>query len=101
MSSQPSTNTKALLGSEMVINGSNVNFNNANVFVKPPTESTHLANKEYTDTLDTNARVLIQNERDETTSKYNALNQQISFLQEKKEELAIQFNNLRNYFFRI
>jgi hypothetical protein len=101
MSSQPSTNTKVFLGSEMVINGSNVNFNNANVFVKPPTESTHLANKEYVDTLETDAHELIQNATDETTINYNALQQQITFLQEKKEELRTQFNNLRNYFFRI
>ncbi len=101
MTSPPPTNTKVFLGSEMEIYGSNVNFNNANVFVKLPTEPTHLANKEYTDTLDADARELIQNAKNETTVNYNAMSQQISVLQERKQELITQFYNLRNYFFRI
>ncbi len=92
-------NTRFYLGSEIFINNSDINFNNANIFVKTPTENNHMVNKEYVVTIDTNTRLLIQNMKEERISTYIELSAKIAELQEKKYELFTQLNNLRTYFF--
>jgi hypothetical protein len=95
----PIRNTKVYLGKEIFINNSDIDFNNANVFVKSPIQDYNMVNKEYVIIIDTNTRLLIQNMTEERNEKYNDLSEKIQELQRKKDELITQLNNLRTYFF--
>ena len=92
-------NTRLYLGREIYMNNSNINFNNANVFIKGPTQDDHMANKEYIVTIQTDRQLIIQNMSEDRNTNYLELSEKIAELQRKKDELNTQLNNLRTYFF--
>jgi hypothetical protein len=92
-------NTRLYLGREIFINNSDINFNNANVFIKTPTQDDHMVNKEYIVTIQTNRQLIIQNMSEDRNTNYIELSEKIAELQRKKDELITQLYNLRTYFF--
>ena len=92
-------NTRLYLGREIFINNSDINFNNANVFVKTPIENNHMVNKAYIVTIQTDKQLIIQNMIEDRNTVYIELSEKIAELQRKKDELITQLNNLRTYFF--
>lgn len=92
-------NTKLYLGKEIFINNSDINFNNANVFIKPPIQDDHMVNKEYIITIQANRQLIIENMSEDRNTNYIELSEKLAELQRKKDELITQLNNLRTYFF--
>lgn len=95
-----SYSTPALyLGDKVTVRKLDVNFNDANVFVKDPTVGLHIATKQYVDAKVSATHALISTiESMETTSttEYNDL---IAERQLVQSDLATQINNLYQYFF--
>lgn len=87
------------LGDKMTISGSNINFNNANVYVKDPTVGLNVVNKQYVDAMAEAANTMIlSNANTDTTSNtiyYDLLSERQVF----QSNLAIQIENLYQYFF--
>jgi len=87
------------LGDEVTVLNSNFNFNNANAFVKAPTENTHVANKSYVDAADELLRQLIISQGADSAQAYADLLAMITQLQSDNTELETQVDNLYQYFF--
>lgn len=87
------------LGDFISIKEKDVNFNNANTFVKAPTVGLNVSNKQYVDTKDAEVHALILASADSnttsTTEYYDLLGQR----QTVQSTLAIQVENLYQYFF--
>jgi hypothetical protein len=87
------------LGDKVTVRNLDVNFNDANVFVKDPTVALHVATKQYVDSRvsATNA-IILENVTSDTTSttEYSDL---IAERQIVQSDLATQINNLYQYFF--
>lgn len=87
------------LGNNAVIKNSDVSFNSANVFVKAPTVALNVTNKNYVDVADSEVNTLIlANANADTTSTteyYDLLGQR----QTVQSTLAVQIENLYQYFF--
>lgn len=87
------------LGDKVIVHNLDVNFYDANVFVKDPTAGLHIANKEYVDAVvDATNTLILSNVSTDTvsTSEYNNL---IAERQLVQSDLATQINNLYQYFF--
>ena len=87
------------LGDEITVLNSNINFNNANAFVKAPTENLHVANKSYVDTADELLRQLIISQATTSSQAYTDLLAMITQLQADNTALETQVDNLYQYFF--
>jgi hypothetical protein len=87
------------LGDEVTVLNSNFNFNNANAFVKAPTENLHVANKSYVDTADQMLRDLIISQATTSSQAYTNLLAMITQLQADNTALETQVDNLYQYFF--
>lgn len=87
------------LGDEVTVLNSDVNFNNANAFVKTPTENLHVANKSYVDTADEILRQLIISQATSSSQAYTDLLALITQLQADNTALETQVDNLYQYFF--
>lgn len=88
------------LGDELTITQSDINFNNANVFVKAPVYGLNVANKDYVDAnLNTANSDIIIAETAERVATNSVLVGLISQLQARKSALVVQMNNLYQYFF--
>lgn len=87
------------LGDEVTILNSDVSFNNANVFVKAPTENLHVANKNYVDAAHEILRQLIISQAADSVQAYNDLLDMITQLQNENTTLSNQVDNLYLYFF--
>ena len=87
------------LGENAVIHGSDVSFNNANVFVKNPTVALNVSNKQYVDVADEEIHALILSsattDTTSTTEYYDLLGQR----QTVQTTLAVQIDQLYQYFF--
>ena len=57
------------LGDDLVINGVNISFNNANVTVKAPTSALNVSNKNYVDVADASLNALIATESSTRSSE--------------------------------
>jgi hypothetical protein len=57
------------LGDDLVINGVNISFNNANVTVKAPTSALNVSNKNYVDVADASLNALIATEESVRSSE--------------------------------
>jgi hypothetical protein len=92
-------NPTLYLGNEVTINDADVSFNSANVFVKAPTVALNITNKNYVDVADAEINALIlANANVDTTSTteyYDLLGQR----QTVQSTLAVQIDNLYQYFF--
>lgn len=96
----PSSDSPPLyLGDEIVVDQSNVYFNDANVFVKAPTAELHTANKAYVDSNHTASIALIEAETAERIASNMAMSDMIASLEAVKDDLSSQLNNLYQYFF--
>lgn len=86
-------------GDTMKIKETDVNFNEANVFVKDPTVPLNVANKQYVDIADEEVRALIlasaTTDTTSTTEYYDLLGQR----QTVQTTLAVQIDQLYQYFF--
>jgi hypothetical protein len=87
------------LGDEVTVLNSDFNFNNANAFVKTPTENLHVTNKSYVDTADDALRQLIVSQAADSVQAYADLLAMITQLQADNTALETQVNNLYLYFF--
>ena len=87
------------LGDEVTVLNSNFNFNNANAFVKAPTENLHVANKSYVDIADELLRQLIISQAAASSQAYSDLLALITQLQSDNTALETQVDNLYLYFF--
>jgi hypothetical protein len=87
------------LGDEITVLNSEINFNNANAFVKAPTENTHVANKSYVDAADEVLRQLIISQSTTSSQAYTDLLAMITQLQADNTALETQVDNLYQYFF--
>jgi hypothetical protein len=87
------------LGDEVTVLNSDVNFNNANTFVKTPTENLHVTNKSYVDAADEALRQLIVSQAADSVQAYAELLAIITQLQADNTALETQVNNLYIYFF--
>ena len=87
------------LGDEVTVLNSNFNFNNANAFVKAPTENLQVANKSYVDTADETLRQLIISQATTSSQAYTGLLAVITQLQADNAALETQVDNLYQYFF--
>ncbi len=87
------------LGDEVTVHNINVNFHNANVFVKDPTVGLHVAHKQYVDDrVAATHELILTNVTSDTTSttEYSDL---IAERQIVQSDLATQINQLYQYFF--
>ena len=87
------------LGDEITVLNSNVNFNNANAFVKTPTVNLQVANKSYVDVADEMLRQLIISQATTSSQAYTNLLAMITQLQADNTALETQVDNLYQYFF--
>lgn len=87
------------LGDEVTVLNSNFNFNNANAFVKAPTENLQVANKSYVDIADELLRQLIISQAAASSQAYSDLLALITQLQSDNTALETQVDNLYLYFF--
>ncbi len=92
--------TPLYLGSELKINGSNINFNNANVTVKAPTENTNVVNKGYIDEIYSEITSLIETNISNTVTKTTELQSNINNLQSDIDDLSEQLNTMYQYFLK-
>lgn len=92
--------TSLYLGDEITIEQSDINFNNANVFVKAPVSGLNIATKEYVDAnLNTAASNIIAIQTAERVETNLVLIDLIRQLEARKSDLAVQMNNMYQYFF--
>lgn len=87
------------LGDQVTILNSDVNFNDANAFVKTPTAELHAANKSYVDAADEILRNLIVSQSAASMQAYADLMALITALQTDNNALSTQVDNLYLYFF--
>ena len=87
------------LGDEVTVLNANVNFNNANAFVKTPTVNLQVANKSYVDIADELLRQLIISQATTSSQAYTNLLAMINQLQADNTALETQVDNLYQYFF--
>lgn len=85
-------NITLYLGNELTIHGTDISFNNADVFVKQPTTDYQIANKKYVDDAKQLLSQIIADQSAVNTSAYNDLLQLI-------DDLSTQVDNLYMYFF--
>jgi hypothetical protein len=87
------------LGDMVKIKEADVNFNEANVFVKDPTVALNVSNKQYVDIADEEVRALIlasaTTDTTSTTEYYDLLGER----QTVQSNLAVQIEQLYQYFF--
>ncbi len=87
------------LGEETVIRGSDVSFNDANVFVKAPTVPLNVANKQYVDTVDAEINALILSSATTDTTSTTEYSDLLAQRQTVQTTLASQIDTLYQYFF--
>ena len=87
------------LGDDLIINGSNIEFNNAIVSVNAPISALHVANKAYVDSMiNTTLTSQINTQTATRLAEDMILMTQITDIQLMKTDLSIQLNNLYQYF---
>lgn len=92
--------TPIYLGSELSIKGSNINFNNANVSVKTPTENANVVNKGYIDEVYSEITSIIETNISNTVIQTAELQSNINNLQSEITDLSNQLNTMYQYFLK-
>jgi len=92
--------TPLYLGSELSIKGSNINFNNANVSVKTPTQTTNVVNKGYIDEIYSEINNIIETNISNTVTQTAELQSNINNLQSDINVLSDQLNTMYQYFLK-
>lgn len=87
------------LGDMISIKETDVSFNNANVFVKNPTVALNVSNKQYVDVADEEINTLILASASNYTTSTTEYNDLIAQRQTVQSTLAIQIDQLYQYFF--
>jgi hypothetical protein len=92
--------TPIYLGRDLTINGSNINFKNANVSVKTPIENSNVVNKGYIDEIYSEITNIIETNISNTVTQAAELQSNINNLQSDINDLSDQLNNMYQYFLK-
>jgi hypothetical protein len=87
------------LGDDLIITGSDIQFNNATVSVKAPVSGLNVVNKDYVDNVGTTLNSAVATETSNRQAEDVAMQALITTLQSENADLSTQLNNLYQYFF--